>query len=175
MPTIFQILVSLALLFAGRRVFWFVVAVVGFYAGMQVTPLFIDAPSQSTLIAISLACGLLMAVVAFILQKLAIGIAGFLVGGYGAFLAMSRLGIHLGKLNWIPIVCAGILGVVLSSMVFEWALIVISSVAGAYLLMMTLDVSETVRTVIFVLLAVAGFLVQSKDKSKKKPETKKEV
>jgi len=64
---------------------------------------------------------------------------------------------------------------VLSSMVFEWALIVISSVAGAYLLMMTLDVSETVRTVIFVLLAVAGFLVQSKDKSKKKPETKKEV
>jgi len=174
MPTIFQILVSLALLFAGRRVFWFVVAVVGFYAGMQVTPLFIEAPSQTTLIAISLGCGLLMAVVAFILQKLAIGIAGFLVGGYGAFLGMSRLGIHLGKLNWIPIVCAGILGVVLSSIVFEWALIVISSVAGAYLLTMTLDVSGSIRTLVFVLLAVAGFLVQSKDKSKKKPETKKE-
>ena len=174
MATIFQILVSLALLFAGRRVFWFVVAVVGFYAGMQVTPLFIEAPPQSMLLAISIGCGLLMAVVAFVLQKLAISIAGFLVGGYGAFLGMSRLGIHLGKLNWIPIVGMGILGVVLSTMIFEWALIVISSVAGAYLLMMTLDVNESIRTLLFVLLAVAGFLIQTKDKSKKKPAPKKE-
>jgi len=174
MPTIFQILVSLALLFAGRRVFWFVVAVLGFYAGMQATPLFIDAPSQSLTIAISLGCGLLMAVAAFILQKLAIGISGFIVGGYGAFLAMSRLGIHLGKLNWVPIVCAGLLGVVLSSIVFEWALIVISAVAGAYLLVMTLGVSDKIQPLVFVLVAVAGFLIQAKDKSKKKPEKKKE-
>jgi len=175
MAAIFQIVVSLALLFAGRRVFWFVVAVLGFYAGMQATPMFIEAPSQSTLIAISLGCGLFMAVVAFVVQKLAIGIAGFLVGGYGAFLGMSRLGIHLGTFNWIPIVGVGILGVVLSSLVFEWALIVISSIAGAYLLMMMLDVSESIRSLLFVLLAVAGFLIQAKDKSKKKPASKKDA
>ncbi len=170
MTIVLPILISIAMLFAGRRLFWFVIAVLGFYLGMKLAPLFIEAPTQSTLFMISAGIGILSAVVAIILQKMAIGIAGFLVGGYGAFVAMNKLGVHLGFLSWLPIVVLGIAGVMLAAFVFEWALILISSVGGAYLLVTSLSLTEPLEVPVFVVAALSGIFVQAKSMRKGKPD-----
>ena len=174
MTVILPILVSLALLFGGRKLFWFAIGVLGFYLGMKIAPMFIDTTQAWTMILISLGVGALSALVAILLQKIAVGIAGFLLGSYGAFIGMNKIGLTLGSMSWLPIVCFGVLGVILAAIVFEWALILFSSLAGAYLFVTTLNVTPSLEFPLFVVSAIAGIVVQAKSKGKKKPDGGKE-
>ena len=78
---IISVLVGIALLVFGRRLFWLFVAALGFAIGLQLAPYLSHNPPLWLSLLLSLSLGLIGALVAFLLQKLAIGIAGFLVGG----------------------------------------------------------------------------------------------
>src|SRR6266849_5033161 len=140
MPFIF-IPVGLAVLLAGRKIFWLAVAAIGFIAGMKLAALFVDTPTELTHMLIALGLGVLCALAAIAIQKIAVGLAGFLAGGYGAFICMKRVGLDLGNLSWIPVVVLGLVGVIIAAFVFEWALIIFSSAVGAYLVVSKLPLS----------------------------------
>jgi hypothetical protein len=75
------LLAGIALLLAGRRLFWLFVGVVGFFAGLRFA-LQVLGPRADLRWIVALAAGLLGIVLAIALQRLAVALAGFFVGGY---------------------------------------------------------------------------------------------
>jgi hypothetical protein len=57
-------------------------------------------------------------------------------------------------------VIGGILGAILLLVLFDWALILFSSVVGARFIAMAIVLSQTSRTILFILLVVIGIAVQ---------------
>src|ERR1700745_406302 len=74
-------LIGVVILFFGRKLFWLCVAAVGFLAGIELAPHLVNEPSSLLQLAVAIVLGLLGALLAFLLQKIAIAIVGFLAGG----------------------------------------------------------------------------------------------
>jgi histidinol-phosphate aminotransferase len=77
-----NLLVGLILLAAGRRLFWLAVAAAGFLFGLGLAGAWLEAQSGGLAFLLALGVGLLGALVALFLQRIAIGVAGFLIGSY---------------------------------------------------------------------------------------------
>jgi len=71
-----QVLVGLVLLFFGRKLFWLFVGVVGFLAGMRFGSHLVTGQTELVILAIAIGIGLLAALLAIVLQRLAVAIAG---------------------------------------------------------------------------------------------------
>ncbi len=54
----------------------------------------------------------------------------------------------------------GIDGALIMALVFDWALIIVSSLVGAALISCDLSASDTSRTLILIGLAIAGIIIQ---------------
>ena len=158
---IISVLVGVALLLFGRRLFWLFVAALGFAIGLQLAPYLSHNPPLWLSLLLSLGLGLLGALVAFLLQKLAIGIAGFLVGGRLALaLAAAFLADH-AHYSTVTFGIGGILGAILLLALFDWALIIFSSIEGARLIGDAVHLPSSGTTVLIVVLAIFGILVQA--------------
>ena len=155
-----QLVVGAGLLVAGRRLFWFFVAGLGFIAGIAIVGRVFAAESEWTKLVIGLIAGLLGTVLAISLQKLAVGLAGFLAGGYVVVNLLQILGIDFGVPGWLPFVIGGIIGAVLIGILFEFALVALSSLTGSVLIVRTLDVSQIVGVGLLTGLFTFGFLIQ---------------
>jgi len=157
-----SIVLGVAALTLGRKLFWLFVGVVGFVIALSVAvPLFQDQPDWVALVA-ALVGGLLGAVLAIFVQKIAVAIAGFLIGGYVLVWLSTLLGLGLEAWNWALALVGGVLGSVLSASLFEVALILLSSVAGATLIAGALDFRPAVTALLFIALVVIGLTVQIK-------------
>jgi hypothetical protein len=158
---IISVFVGIALLLFGRRLFWLFVAALGFAIGLQLAPYLSHNPPLWLSLLLSLGLGLLGALVAFLLLKLAIGIAGFLVGGRLALaLAAAFLADH-AHYSTVTFVIGGILGAILLLALFDWALIIFSSIEGARLIGDAVHLPSGGTTVLIVVLAIFGILVQA--------------
>jgi len=159
-PIISAALGLLVLLF-GRRLFWLCVAAVGFAAGFEVAPHFIHEPSPVLSLSIGLVFGFIGALLALFLQKVAIAIAGFLAGGKLATAVAAAFFIAATSYFGIIFLVGGIVGALLLLMLFDWALIVVSSVVGAYLIEHTIVLPPAGSTILFIALAAIGIVVQA--------------
>lgn len=157
-----NILVGAALLFFGRRAFWLFVAGAGFVAGLSLANNILEVPESVGLI-IGIAIGLLAALLAVFLQRFAISLAGFLVGGYIALQALPMLNLDGGGATWLAFIIGGIIGVFLVGMFLDWALISLSSLAGASLISEALNLSSGLGTVVFIILVVIGVVFQGRE------------
>jgi hypothetical protein len=158
---ILVIIVGVAVLLLGRRLFWLFVGAVGFLVGVELAGRFISAQPQWVIILIALVIGLVGAVLAVVLQKIAIAIAGFLVGAAVASAAITFLGLHLGRFEWIPLVVGGFIGAIFVIAIFDWALIILSSLTGAVLILQSLELKPAVAPLAFLGLFIVGIIVQS--------------
>src|SRR5512143_2701777 len=84
-----------ALLVAGRRLFWLLVGGIGFVIGVQLAPRLLHG-SELLNIAAAIGLGILFALLAVFVESAAIGLAGFLGGGYILSGVASALGIGSG-------------------------------------------------------------------------------
>lgn len=151
-------LAGLAMLLLGRRLFWLFVGVVGFIAGLQVAQFFFDPGHFWLLWAVGLVCGLVGVLLALFVQHLAVAIGGFLAGGTLALRLMAMLGHDAGLL--IPLI-GGILGAVALYLLFDWVLIVLSSVVGAALMIEAVGRAFPFVQVLFMVLVAVGIVFQS--------------
>ena len=160
--SVLDILLGAGLLFFGRKVFWLFVAGAGFVAGLSVANSILQVP-ESIGVIIGIGIGLLAALLAVFMQHFAISLAGFLVGGYIAlqFLPMLNLEINLGV--WVAFIIGGILGVILVNAVLDWALISLSSLAGASLVSEALNLSKGIALVVFIALIAIGISYQARE------------
>lgn len=160
---IITLLAGLAILFFGRRLFWLFVAVVGFVVGFELASDFLAGQSEWLILLIALLVGLAGAAIAVFLQYLALGIAGFLAGGY-LVLVLWRA-IELGGpqwLMWLVALVGAIIGSVLVVAMFDWALVILTSLVGAAMIaQLPAEWPILWRSGLFVVLLLLGLAVQS--------------
>src|SRR5207247_9214422 len=74
-------LIGIVILLFGRKLFWLCVAAVGFVAGVELAPHLVNEPSALLQLTVAIVLGLIGALLALFLQKVAIAVFGLLVGG----------------------------------------------------------------------------------------------
>jgi len=168
-------LVGLALLTLGRRLFWLFVACVGFVAGVTSVQQAWGAEPDFIAFAIAGVAGLIGALLAIFFQGLAIGLAGFIAGGYSAFAIMNLFGLGALQLFWLLCVIGGIIGVILVFVIFDWTLIVLSSLIGAALIAQFTELSSRLEALIFLILMASGVLFQARLLGRKPSEGSSET
>ena len=167
---IVNLLLGIVLLILGRKLFWLFVGVAGFLVGIEIAERFVAGP-QGTKLLVAIAAGILGAVIAIFLQKVAIAIAGFVIGGYitvellreSALFPAALVGIH-GTAFSVPYIIGGIIGAVLLFVLFDWGLIVLSSLSGASLIVHSITFQRHALPLLFAVLVVIGILVQARMK-----------
>lgn len=157
---ILRIVVGAVVLILGRKLFWLFVGGVGFVLGAALADRFIQGQPDWLIVVIALGIGLLGALLAVFVQRVAIGIAGFIGGGYIAVNLLNMVGWEAGRLAWIPFVIGGIIGVVLVAALFEWALIILSSFTGASLIVEATHFGSRITALLFVVLLILGIAIQ---------------
>lgn len=152
---------GLALLSLGRKLFWVFVAALGFVAAMRLSSELLDIGSEWVVVLIGVLAGGLGAVLAITLQRVAIGVAGFLAGGYLLLSALQLVGVEAGSAAWQPFLIGGIVGAVVAFPVFEWALILVSSLVGALVVAQSFELEGLTGLAAFVVALILGVALQS--------------
>lgn len=154
------VIVGAAILLFGRKLFWLFVAALGFAVGIEIAAYFIHDPPVWMTLVIALALGILGALLAIMLQKLAIAVAGFVAGGRLAAVLMAAFFTDYPNYRGITFVIGGIVGALLLLALFDWVLILLSSVEGAHLIGSGIVLPQTGAAILFVALVVLGVVVQ---------------
>jgi hypothetical protein len=153
-----EVLIGVALLTLGRKLFWVFAGGVGFAVAVWLTRTYFPEQPQHIVLLAGAAGAIGGVLIVKFVKAIAVGVGGFLGGGI--------IGIGLARMigpavpEWIAFVAMGILGVVLLNLAFETALVVISSVAGAMLIARNLPLTDPLHAVAVVVLAVAGIAIQ---------------
>jgi hypothetical protein len=154
---ILNFLIGVILLVFGRRLFWLFIAMVGFVAGFQFTRQYLGIDPLWALWAVGLISGIAGALLALFFQRLAVGLGGFAAGGYIALHLASLAGI--APMLWIYLV-GGVIGAVLMIFLFDWALILISSLAGASLIVQAISWVPLYEILLYLGLILVGIAWQ---------------
>ena len=159
--TVVNILLGLILLTLGRKLFWLFVGFIGFAVGFHYAASVWQLQSQLLLIGLAALTGIVGAMLAVFFQKIAVGLAGFAGGGYIALNLINLLGVRLDQLVWLPYLVGGLIGAMLMFFIFDWALIFISSLAGASMVIQALNLNPGMEFGLYLALAIFGLLVQT--------------
>jgi hypothetical protein len=154
------VFIGVAILFFGRKLFWLFVAALGFAVGIEIASYFTREPPQWMTLVIALGLGILGALLAIMLQKLAIAVAGFIAGGRLASALLAAFFADYSHYRGITFVIGGILGALLLLALFNWVLIVLSSVEGAHLIGNAIVLPQSGTVILFCVLVVIGVVVQ---------------
>jgi hypothetical protein len=154
-------LIGIVILLFGRKLFWLCVAAVGFVAGVELAPHLVNEPSPLLQLTVAIVLGLIGALLALFLQKVAIAVFGFLAGGKLAGAIAAAFFVHYVQYSTVIFAVGGVIGAILLLTLFDWALIVVSSLIGAHLIQSAIVLPPSGSTIVFLGLAVIGVLVQA--------------
>lgn len=172
MSTVIRILAGLGLLTLGRKLFWLFVGVVGFEFGFALAARALNRPSRTDdllVLVIAILVGVGAALLAIFLKQIAVYVGGFFAGGSFGLNALRLLnignapGVDAGDLLLAgAFIVGGIIGIILIAMVFDWALIVLSSLAGASMIANVGLGATPLAWLAFIALFVVGVVVQAR-------------
>jgi len=159
---VINLIIGIMLLIFGRKVFWLFVGIAGFMTGMDIASRFL-AGSDLFRLVVALSAGIISAFLAVLFYKVAVAISGFVIGGYVAIDLAHYFNIpSQHHLVWVPYVIGGIIGATLILLLLDWALIVLSSLAGASLIVRSIAMPQAKWSSAFIVLAVVGILIQAR-------------
>src|SRR5574337_506763 len=157
-------LVSIAvgglLLILGRKLFWLFVAAIGFVVGMVVSTRLFDVRPEWIALVVGLILGVLGALLALVVQRVAIGVAGFLAGALIATSLVGTLGVERGLWFWGAAIVGGLIGALLMAALFDWALIGFSALAGASVIIDVFHPERAIAWLGLMILFAIGSAVQ---------------
>jgi hypothetical protein len=158
---VIKVLAGVLLLVLGRKLFWLYIAVLGFVAGLTVASSLFQVQQVWLQLVIGIAFGIIGALLAYFFQYGAIAVAGFLGGAYIAISLATGLGQSGAALTWVLFFVGGIIGAILMVMLFDWALIILSSLAGALLVTEGLHLTGPIGWLIAGGLLILGIVIQA--------------
>ncbi len=160
-------LVGLALLVAGRRLFWLAVGVLGFIAGYQAMERWGSGLPPLATIVVAIAVGIVGLVLAIVVQKVAVALAGFFLGVVLASLLLPALGLGLSAAaSGLVVFAAGLVMAFVALGVFSLALVVLTAGAGAALLVQAIAPPDPWGLALLAVLWVVGVVVQRRRTAK---------
>jgi hypothetical protein len=154
--------VGVVLLTLGRRLFWLFVGCVGFALGFVYAEGLWNVQSQVISLAIGILMGLAGAVLALFVQRVAVALSGFAAGGFVTVVLLDLLGFGGTRLPWLVYVIGGMIGAVSLLLIFDWALIFLSSLLGAVLIVHAVHLSPQIVRWLLIALAMVGILFQAR-------------
>lgn len=157
-----NIIIGSAILLIGRRLFWLFVGCMGFWVGYTFVERFIGPQSAIIVMGVGILTGVAGAFCAIFFQQIAVGLAGFLAGGFLTLRIVEISGYANYGMLWLVCLVGGVLGTVLLVFVFDWALIFLSSLIGAALVVDAIPMAPDIRIWLYPALIVLGFAVQAK-------------
>jgi hypothetical protein len=107
-----------------------------------------------------LGAGLLGALLAIFVQRVAFILAGFFAGAYFALLLAHPLGIAGASL--LLAAAGGVMGAIAAALLMDWAIIVLSCLVGAGAIVSRLGLRDVNTAIVFLVLVIIGILVQAK-------------
>lgn len=155
-----RVIVGLGMLTLGRKLFWLFVGGIGFVWGTNLATRFLTGQPETTVLLFGLVVGLIGAVMAMTVQKLAVGAAGFLGGALVAVQLVEMFSINVGSVL-IPFVAGGVLGLVVVSILFDWALIVLSSLTGAQVIVEAVGWERPLLLIMIGVFTAVGIVIQA--------------
>ncbi|MGB5745611.1 MAG: hypothetical protein WBM69_01435 [Desulfobacterales bacterium] len=155
-------IIGIILLFVGRRLFWLFLACVGFASGFHYAQQIWAIDSPALVLILSIGAGAVGAIIAIFFQKAAIVIAGFAAGGYIGLSLFDQFAGLPAQMVWLPYIIGGIIGAIILFFVFDWALIFLSTLTGATLIVQMVTFNPWLEITIFLTLVIAGIAFQAK-------------
>ena len=156
-----SIVVGLVVLTLGRKLFWLFVGVVGFGVGLTLATELLQVQPDWVILIIALMIGLIGALLAVFIQKIAVIIAGFLMGGYGLIWLLTQLLTNdFDQWIWLVFFVGGLIGGILADSLFDAVLIVLSTLAGTLLIIQVLTINDLVKAILFIVLITVGIVIQ---------------
>jgi hypothetical protein len=174
-PTLLEAVIFIALglvaLLLGKRLFWVFAGIVGFALGWWLTSFI---PQDLLRIVVGVIVGLILAGLSRFLGKWAIRIVAAIAGFVILPIVLGNLRMMGGISELVWAILGALLGFVFAWVAAKWALIVLSSVVGAALIvdgagallfqLTKAPMAETVQLIVGVILLVFGIIVQSRQK-----------
>ncbi len=162
-------MMGILILAFGRRLFWLFVGCAGFAVGLLMAQLYFGLEPAWVAWAVALGFGVIGALLAVFFQTIAIGLGGFAAGCTITAYLLTLMGIPTAP---VLLLFGGIIGAILLYTVFDWALIGLSSVAGATLIVQALNWNPQAEMVLYAALIVAGILFQTAMLRRQQHQTK---
>ena len=159
-PAIVNMVIGIALLTTGRRLYWVFVGAAGFILGSSLAQQLLTGQPSWMTVTISLITGVVGVVIAILAQRFAVGFAGFVLGSYVLASLFFAVGLEGTGWMWLALVGGGIIGLALALAVLDFALIFLSSIAGAKLIVQTIHLNPTTSFVLFAILFGIGVAIQ---------------
>ncbi|HEV8629392.1 MAG TPA: hypothetical protein VGV61_03675, partial [Thermoanaerobaculia bacterium] len=104
-----MVVVGLALLVAGRKLFWLAVGALGFVAGYQAMEQWGRGLPPAATLVVAVAVGVIGLLLALVVQRVAVALAGFFLGVVLATLLLPHLGLALGGGHGLVVFAAGLI------------------------------------------------------------------
>lgn len=164
--------VGVLLLVAGRRLYWLALAGVGFVAGLTLAGALAEsaAPGSPGLeMALTLAGGLLGALLAVWVQKLAVLLGGLVLGGAAVFWLAPLASWDPEGWIWLAALVGAALGAALAPALFAFSLVAFTSLLGAALVASHLGLGQPHEGWAFLGLAALGLLLQARGRRRLRP------
>lgn len=143
----------------------------GFLAGFSIAPRLLADASPLLILIVAIVAGLIGALLATFLQRASIFLAGLIAGGMFVIAILRALGIDGRTVMTIGFVIGALPGAILSLLLFDWALIVLSAIVGATLVTQSLNLRPLALLIIGATLLVIGLSVQIADFQRQQTET----
>lgn len=153
-----NIVLGAILLVFGRKLFWLFVGIAGFLVGMELASNLLADQQDWVRWLAAIGAGLIGVFLAVFAGRVAFAIGGFFAGAYIAMLIVQHFGFAVNP-N-VPLVVGGVIGAVVAAALMDTAIIVLSSLMGAGAIAQEIDVTQPIRTLIFLGLVAAGIVVQ---------------
>ena len=96
------------------------------------------------------------------------GAAGMLFGAYSTLWLLEHYGADLGNWKWAALVAGGALAAVLALLVFDTALVVVSTIIGASLVVGAAHLGGLPSVILFAVLLIVSITVQLGSGGKKR-------
>lgn len=162
-----QLIIGLASLFFGRRIFWLFIALAGFMVGLLLGQQFFSGQPELARFLLAVIIGAVLAALALIIQRPIVAIGGFFALGTFGLLLATLLSVD-SSLRWVFFLAGGIIGAILVFMLFDWALIINSAFSGASATVAGLglfvpEIGGWIASLLLVVLAAAGIAFQARD------------
>lgn len=158
--------IGLLLLSYGRKLYWLALGGIGFFLGLWLASGIFQTSSGLGL-GLAFLVAILGAWLAIAVQKLAISIGGFAVGGTSGFWLAAQVLAPLRKFEsdlWIWGIAAfgAVVGAMLASELFDAALIFLSSFVGAATIASRSHLEPPRDTWLFMLMLLMGLILQTR-------------
>ncbi len=152
------------LLLFGRKLYWFVIAATGFAAGSLIGREVFPPEPEWLIIAAPILVGVVAALLSIFLQKLALRLAGMIAGGFLGFTIAAEIIAKPWPLVALVIGC--IIGFWSVMILFDWALIILSSLSGTALIVQRVPLELEPQLILAGVLLVLGIAVQGRTQKK---------